>query len=171
MHRHGLLFGPFEGEACPVTRLLSFGLLRTRPSALLAGHPRGNNIALKSAPRVLTHFAMQWKESSQDGIEVISLSGDIDLQYSPQLRRLLQAKANQRAPALLLDFTEVKYIDSSGLATLVEYYQKSRSYSGQIALAGLTTRVRSVFELVRLSEIFAIYSSVAEAQAGLQPKP
>ena len=114
---------------------------------------------------------MQWKELSQDGIEVISLSGDIDLQYSPQLRRLLQAKANQRVPALLLDFTEVKYIDSSGLATLVEYYQKSRSYSGQIALAALSTRVKSVFELVRLTEIFAIYASVAEAQAGLQLKP
>ena len=111
---------------------------------------------------------MNWKELADEGVHIISLSGDIDLQHSPKMRQLLQSKATQRVPALLLDFSEVKYIDSSGLATLVEYYQKSRSYSGQIALAGLSKRVRSVFELVRLSEIFSIYGSVAEAKQALQ---
>ena len=85
------------------------------------------------------------------------------------MRQLLQEKAAEQVSALILDFTEVKYIDSSGLATLVEYYQNSRSYSGQIALAGLSNRVKSVFELVRLSEIFTIYTSVLEAKAGLKP--
>ena len=113
---------------------------------------------------------MNWTELTDDGVHIICLSGDIDLQHSPKMRQLLQTKANERAPALLLDFSEVKYIDSSGLATLVEYYQKSRSYSGRMALAGLSNRVRSVFELVRLSEIFSIYVSVAEAKAGLQLK-
>ena len=114
---------------------------------------------------------MHWTELKDGDIQLISLSGDIDLQYSPKLRELLQVKARERAPALLLDFTEVRYIDSSGLATLVEYYQKSRSYSGQIALAGLSNRVKSVFELVRLTEIFSIYENLDEARASLQTKP
>lgn len=113
---------------------------------------------------------MNWKELTDGGVLIICLSGDIDLQHSPKLRQLLQTKASERVPALLLDFTEVKYVDSSGLATLVEYYQKSRSYSGQIALAGLSIRVRSVFDLVRLSEIFSIYPNVVEARAGFNLK-
>jgi len=68
----------------------------------------------------------------------------------------------------VLDFTDVKYIDSSGLATLVEYYKNSRSYSGRLAVAGLSNRVRSIFELVRLSEIFGVYPSVAEAEEALR---
>jgi len=121
---------------------------------------------------VLTHFpvSMNWKELSDGAVHIIALSGEIDLQQSPKVRQLLQAKATEHVPILLLDFTEVKYIDSSGLATLVEYYQKSRSYNGRIALAGLSNRVRSVFDLVRLSEIFSIYGSVAEAQEALQSK-
>jgi len=67
----------------------------------------------------------------------------------------------------VLDFSEVKYIDSSGLATLVEYYKNSRGYSGRLAVAALSNRVRSIFELVRLSEIFGVYPSVAEAEEAL----
>lgn len=114
---------------------------------------------------------MNWTELTDDGVHLIALSGDIDLQHSPKMRQLLQAKASHQVPLLLLDFTDVKYIDSSGLATLVEYYQKSRSYSGRIAMAGLSSRVRNVFDLVRLSEIFSIYPSVAEARQALSLPP
>ena len=98
---------------------------------------------------------------------IVKLSGDIDLQHSPKLRQLLQAKVSARVPLLLLDFTEVAYIDSSGLATLVEYYKNSRGYSGRLAVAGLSNRVRSIFDLVRLSEIFGVYPSMADAEAAL----
>ncbi len=113
---------------------------------------------------------MTWTELTDGELHILSLSGDIDLQHSPKLRQLLQAKAAQRVALLLLDFTHVTYIDSSGLATLVEYYQKTRGHSGRLALAGLSNRVRSVFELVRLSEIFSIYTNVAEAKSALPLK-
>ncbi len=70
---------------------------------------------------------MQCRELTVDGVLVLELGGDIDLQHSPELRRILQARAAQKIPALLLDFTGVAYIDSSGLATLIEYYQSSRA--------------------------------------------
>ena len=107
---------------------------------------------------------MQWKELTTDGVLILEVSGEIDLQHSPEMRRVLQARAAQRVPALLLDFTGVKYIDSSGLATLIEYYQSSRAYSG-------SHRVRSIFELVRLNEVFPIYATVPEATLALQPGP
>ena len=117
---------------------------------------------------VINYSCMNWTELTEDEVHIISLSGEIDLQHSPAMRQLLQTNASARVPAILLDFSGVKYIDSSGLATLVEYYQKARSYSGQMALAGMSNRVRSVFDLVRLNEILSIYPNVAEARAGLR---
>ena len=111
---------------------------------------------------------MEWEEHEEGGMIVIHLRGEVDLQHSPRLRELLEGKAARKIPALVLDITEVKYIDSSGLATLVEYYQHSRSFGGRLALAGATHRVKSVFDLVRLNEIFEFYATVKEAQAGLQ---
>jgi anti-sigma B factor antagonist len=102
------------------------------------------------------------EEKAQKDIALIHLSGEIDLHHSPKLRDFLLTKKKAKCGKLLIDFTDVNYIDSSGLATLVEYFQGSREYSGKIALTGMTARVRSVFDLVRLSEIFPIYTSSEE---------
>ena len=110
---------------------------------------------------------MNWTEEADTQLLTIRLSGEIDLQHSPRLRQLLQSKVCAKAPLILLDFTEVRYIDSSGLATLVEYYKNSRSYSGRLAVAGLSNRVRSIFDLVRLGEVFGVFTTVAEAKAAL----
>jgi len=114
---------------------------------------------------------MNWSQQDGNGLLIIKLSGEIDLQQSPKLRQILQTKIHDRVPVLLLDFTEVKYIDSSGLATLVEYFKNARAYSGRLAVAGLSNRVRSIFDLVRLNEIFGIYPGVAEAQDALRAQP
>lgn len=113
------------------------------------------------------HDAMEWAENTAEGLTIISLKGEIDLQQSPKLRALLQTQLKRRVAALLLDFSDVSYIDSSGLATLVEYYQQSREQGGRIALGALSRRVRSIFELVRLNEIFPIFETVAAARAEL----
>ncbi len=97
----------------------------------------------------------------------MELSGDIDLKHSPKLRELLQKKASAKTPKLLIDFSKVKYIDSSGLATLIEYFQSTRKYDGRVALFGMNDRVNSVFELVRLSEVFAMFKEEADAVAHL----
>lgn len=110
---------------------------------------------------------MEWKESQEGPVTVLTLSGDIDLNHSPKLRGVLQKLVEKKCPALLLDFTSVTYIDSSGLATLVEYFQGSREYSGKIGLAQLSERVKSVFDLVRLSEIFPVHPSVEDAKSAL----
>ena len=110
---------------------------------------------------------MEWAENTAEGLTIISLKGEIDLQFSPALRALLQTQLKKHVPILLLDFSEVGYIDSSGLATLVEYYQQSRSHGGRIALAALNPRVRSIFDLVRLNEIFPIFDTVAVARTEL----
>jgi anti-sigma B factor antagonist len=111
---------------------------------------------------------MQITERSEQDIPVVSITGDIDLESSPKLREFLKPKSSKKTPALLLDFTGVNYIDSSGLATLIEYYQAVQGFKGKLALACLSPRVKNVFEIVRLEQIFSLYPDIPTALAALK---
>src|ERR1700742_3134572 len=106
---------------------------------------------------------MEISERTESNIPVIAISGDIDLESSPKLREFLKPKSTQKTPRLLLAFSGVNYIDSSGLATLIEYFQAVQGYGGKMALACLSPRVKNVFEIVRLEQIFSIHPDVPSA--------
>ena len=114
---------------------------------------------------------MQARESEEDGLHIIALEGEIDLACSPELREILDVHAQAQRAALVLDFVGVSYVDSSGLATLVEYVRKVQDFGGKLALAAVNTRVRTILDLVRLSEIFPIYPTVAEAKVAMAGPP
>ena len=103
-------------------------------------------------------------------ITTLKLSGEIDLHASPALRTELQKCAHSKVSTLLLDFSSVDYIDSSGLATLIEYVRESSSFKGKLALCGLQKKVRTIFDLVRLNELFVISGTAGEAAAALAEK-
>lgn len=113
---------------------------------------------------------MQIEKTDAGGITTLKLSGEIDLHASPMLRAELQQCAQSKIPLLMLDFTAVDYIDSSGLATLIEYVRESGPYKGKFALYGLQKKVRTIFDLVRLNELFVISGSAGEAAAALAAK-
>src|SRR6201985_3093568 len=111
---------------------------------------------------------MQITERTDENIPVFCISGDVDLETSPQLRDFLKPKSSAKTPALLLDFSGVNYIDSSGLATLIEYFQAVQNFKGKLALCSLSPRVKNVFEIVRLEQIFSIHPDVPTALAALK---
>ncbi len=113
---------------------------------------------------------MQIEISDTGGITMLKLSGEIDLHASPALRAELQKCAKEKISALLLDFHSVDYIDSSGLATLIEYVRECAGFDGRLALFGLQKKVRTIFDLVRLNELFLISGTVGEAAAALAAK-
>lgn len=110
---------------------------------------------------------MQIEKSSEGAATVLKLTGEIDLHASPGLRAELSECLAARTPKLLLDFSEVTYIDSSGLATLIEYVRESGKFKGRLALFGLQKKVRTIFDLVRLNELFSICATADEAQVVL----
>ena len=114
---------------------------------------------------------MQIRETDDAGLPVIHISGEVDLHGSPDLRSVLQRFAKMRPAAIALDLSEVTYIDSSGLATIVEYVRSSHAFSGRIALAGLNPRVKTIFDLVRLGEILPIVATLADARDVLGVPP
>ena len=66
---------------------------------------------------------MRLKERHEDGVTIFALSGAIDLHYVPTLRSLFQSKLKERCPALIVDLSALDFIDSTGLATLIEYHR------------------------------------------------
>lgn len=113
---------------------------------------------------------MQIEKSASGNTTTLIMSGEIDLHASPSLRAELQACAHSKTPVLLLNFNAVDYIDSSGLATLIEYVRESASFKGKVALFGLQKKVRTIFDLVRLNELFVISGTAEEAIAALAAK-
>ncbi len=102
-------------------------------------------------------------QSQADGIEVVKLEGDLDFHCSPDLRDQLSKLVDRQAPKILVDLKQVNYIDSSGLATFVELFQKMKRYSGKLVLFNLTQSVRSVFEIAKLDSIFKLAQTQEEA--------
>jgi len=93
---------------------------------------------------------------------VIALNGEVDLHYSPAARQQILDLVNDRHD-VLVDLSQVKYIDSSGLASLVEGYQLARRNKVEFALAGVSNAVLQVLQLTRLDKVFPVYGSVEEA--------
>jgi len=98
-----------------------------------------------------------------DGHATIDISGHIDISTSPQLRSICMDLARQRTPKLLFNLSEVNYIDSSGVATLVEALQRLGDYDGKLAIFGLSDRAREVFDIANLTGVFELYETEEEA--------
>lgn len=109
---------------------------------------------------------MQISERHLDKITIFDVSGDIDLATSPQLRKaLLRELRELRMPRVVLNLKAVRYIDSSGVASLVEGLKASRDVGARFVLFGLNTTVREVLQLSRLLKIFETYESEEQAVA------
>jgi anti-sigma B factor antagonist len=96
---------------------------------------------------------------------VLPLDGEIDLHISQGISSSLRAMTDQKPKQLVIDLSGVTYIDSSGLAVLIEAMQNVGSYGGKFALAGLQDGVRPIFEIARLDQVFRIFPNVDAALA------
>ena len=109
---------------------------------------------------------MQISARHLDKTTIFDISGDIDLATSPELRKpLLRELRELRTPRVVLNLKAVRYIDSSGVASLVEGLKASRDVGARFILFGLNTTVREVLQLSKLVRIFEICESEEQAVA------
>ncbi|MDX9702008.1 MAG: STAS domain-containing protein [Candidatus Auribacterota bacterium] len=99
----------------------------------------------------------------QGDIVIFQIEGEIDLYNSPGLRQQLTSRINKGSKKILVDFSNVKYIDSSGLATLIEGLQKMNRQKGRMMLCCLNQSIMDIFEVARLDDVFNIYNTAEEA--------
>jgi anti-sigma B factor antagonist len=99
--------------------------------------------------------------AEQDGYSVVMLTGDVDLSHSPQARKVILECLSKQQP-LMVDLSQVDYIDSSGVASLVEGYQLSRKKDVDFGLVGVSEAAMNVLRLARLDQVFPIYASIED---------
>jgi len=94
----------------------------------------------------------------------VAISGEIDLHNSPDLRTALLDLLNRHpVRRLVLNLSNVPYMDSSAIAVLVELLQRQRKTSGQVFLVAPQPRVRCLLEIARLDSIFRVVDTEADA--------
>jgi anti-sigma B factor antagonist len=98
--------------------------------------------------------------------KIVEVDGDVDLGTSGTLRRTLFA-ALPETSILALNLDAIRYIDSSGIATLIEVLNDSRRLDKQFVLFGLSAAVEEVFRLTHVTRIFRIAQTEQEAVGGV----
>jgi len=112
----------------------------------------------------MSESLIQSQEKIDDGV-LVKVGGDIDFSRSPELRVALMQVLDPPQSRLVIDLQDVPYMDSSGVAVLVETLQKQRNAKGKLVLCNLTNKVKSIFEISRLDAVFTIVEDVDKAKA------
>ena len=109
---------------------------------------------------------MQISARRVDKTTIFDVTGDIDLANSPEVRKaLLHEIRDARTPKVVMNLSKVRYIDSSGVASLVEGLKASRDVGSRFVLFGLSAPAREVLQLSRLLKIFEVYDNEDQAMA------
>ena len=107
---------------------------------------------------------IQISTRQQGEATILDLVGDITLFNSPEIRKVLILLLTDRGVAqLFVNMTGVKYVDSSGIASLVEGLKASRDLKARFILFGLSKSAREVLQLSRLLKLFEIYENEEQA--------
>jgi anti-sigma B factor antagonist len=101
-----------------------------------------------------------------DQVTIFDIIGHIDLANSPELRKVLLKELREtKTPRVILNLTGVRYIDSSGVASLVEGLKAARDQGLRFILYGLSPSAREVLQLSRLIKIFEVFDNEQQALA------
>ena len=113
---------------------------------------------------------INFQDSAEPGLRevegklLVKLEGDVDLEHCAPIRKLLLG-AVAKGKDLLIDLSEVTYLDSSGVASLIEAMQIANKNGTALRLFAASSQVKRVFELARLDKVFPIHADLESALA------
>lgn len=100
----------------------------------------------------------------RDDVVVMPISGRVDAVTAPQLNKAVHEKIDQGARFVLLDLSDVTFLSSSGLRSLLLIRKELMTLGGELRLAGLQPQVHEVFVLTGFTQVFAIHATAEEAR-------
>jgi anti-sigma B factor antagonist len=100
-----------------------------------------------------------------DGLAVVDLRGEIDAGADEVLERAYAAAQNESGRRMLLNFTDVEYINSTGIALIVGLLARARRDGTTVLSTGLSDHYREIFEITRLADFMELYPDEASAAA------
>ena len=109
-------------------------------------------------------MSMKISTRQVDGVTILDLSGRITLgEGSVQLRNAVRELLSKGSKNILLDLSEVNYIDSSGIGELVSAFTTTRNQGGELKLLKLTKKVHDLLQITKLYTVFDIKDDEAQA--------
>ena len=110
---------------------------------------------------------MNYQTREEQDATVVAFEGDVDLQSSPDARKVLLEMVGKGKP-IMVDLSEVGYIDSSGVASLVESFQAARKSGQDLVLISVSDGAKRVLELARLDKVFTICDTLEDGIAAIK---
>jgi anti-sigma B factor antagonist len=105
---------------------------------------------------------------TQERIRILALGGEIDLHFAPVFRTLLEQPTKAPAEALVLDLSEVTFIDSSGIAVIIEHLRSATRKSNVFCIGGMGDAVKQIFEIIHLEKAMPVFETKAAALEALE---
>lgn len=106
---------------------------------------------------------MNITERDQNGITIFVLEGRVDSEGAVDLDLALQAASAANKYKLVLDMSQVRYINSAGLRTLADILTQSQQQNGDLKLVDLNPKVQRVFQIIGFDKFFNIYPTTEAA--------
>jgi len=104
---------------------------------------------------------MIYETKQKDNYSIIMLTGDVDMSSSSDARKQILDSLTKKN--VMVDLSKVTYIDSSGVASLVEGYQTAKATDREFSLIGVSEAAMMVFQLARLDKVFPIFDTFEQA--------
>ena len=102
---------------------------------------------------------------NKDGIEVVTVEGEIDIHTAPRLRELLIDLVSKNNYQLVVNMEKVEFLDSTGLGVLVGGLNRVRAHGGSLDLVCTRERILKIFRITGLTKVFGIHETVDQAIA------
>jgi len=99
----------------------------------------------------------------KDDITICYINGEINIENLARLEEVFRDFIKQKARKVLLNFDKLDYIDSAGLACLIEFSKDLKNIQGVVFLSNLSPKVRSLFAITKLESAFRLYETEEDA--------
>ncbi len=106
---------------------------------------------------------MESEKIIKNDVVIFRIKGDIDAYSSPSLKDKIVKEIEGGTKKLVLNLTNVDYIDSAGLGVLVALLKRIKKEQGVLRIAGLKPNILKIFQLTRLNQIFDIFNTEEQA--------
>ncbi|WP_348771084.1 STAS domain-containing protein [Pseudodesulfovibrio sp. zrk46] len=106
-------------------------------------------------------------ESKENGITILAVGGNLDAEGTQAMEEKVVGLLESGETSLLFDFSDLDYINSSGLRVLVLAYQRLKKSSGKVAICGIKDYIQEVFEVSGYDKIFPLYPNKNDALGGM----
>lgn len=106
---------------------------------------------------------MDIKVRHAENVTILELGGSLDISNAHQIRRAVVDTISAESPQVVVNLHNLHFVDSSGLAVLVQGLKRAREHNGNFCLCSLQPPVRMILELTRFDKVFDIFLSEDDA--------